>query len=45
MVFVLDNGFEYEGAIFKSLSAVAKRITGSYCNGYLFFNLRRRGAR
>ena len=44
-VLVLDEGFEYAGERFKSLSAVAKRITGSYCNGYLFFNLRRRGDR
>jgi hypothetical protein len=43
-VLVLDEGFEYAGEKFKSLSAVAKRITGSHCNGYLFFNLRRGGA-
>ena len=42
-VLVLDEGFEYAGEQFKSLSAVAKRITGSHCNGYLFFNLRRGG--
>lgn len=44
-VLVLDEGFEYAGEKFKSLSAVAKRITGSHCNGYLFFNLSRRGDR
>jgi hypothetical protein len=44
-VLVLDEGFEYAGEKFKSRSAVAKRITGSHCNGYLFFNLRRRGDR
>lgn len=38
-VVVLDNGFEYEGQRYKSLSAVAKAITGSHCNGYLFFRL------
>lgn len=38
---VLPNGFE--GEIFKSLSAVAKHITGSHCNGYLFFRLKKRG--
>jgi hypothetical protein len=43
-VLVLDEGFEYAGERFKSLSAVAKRITGSHCNGYLFFNLKRGGA-
>lgn len=38
-VVVLDNGFEYEGQRYKSLSAVAKAITRSHCNGYLFFRL------
>lgn len=36
---VMPGGFEYEGEIYKSLSAVAKHITGSHCNGYLFFRL------
>ncbi len=36
---VLDDGLEFEGLIFKSLSAVAKHITGHHCNGYLFFRL------
>jgi hypothetical protein len=36
---VLPEGFEYEGQVHKSLSAVAKAITGSHCNGYLFFRL------
>ena len=40
---ILDDGFEYEGASYKSLSAVAKAITGSHCNGYLFFRLANRG--
>ena len=38
-VTVLDSGFAYEGKVFASLSAVAKAITGSHCNGYLFFRL------
>lgn len=38
-VTVLESGFEYEGRRFKSLSAVAKAITGSHCNGYRFFGL------
>ena len=42
-VLVLDEGFEYAGETLKSLSGVAKRITGSHCNGYLFFNLKRGG--
>jgi hypothetical protein len=36
---VLDGGFEFEGHTFKSLSAVAKAITGTHCNGYHFFRL------
>jgi hypothetical protein len=38
-VIVRDQGFEYEGAHYPSLSAVAKAITGSHCNGFLFFGL------
>jgi Protein of unknown function (DUF2924) len=40
---VLPKGFEFAGQIFKSLSAVAKTITGSHCNGVLFFNLVKNG--
>jgi hypothetical protein len=36
---VLENGFEYKGRKYKSLSAIAKEITGAHWNGYLFFNL------
>lgn len=36
---VLPRGFEYEGEIYKSLSAVAKAITGQHCNGFHFFRL------
>ena len=36
---VLDDGFEHAGEVFASLSAVAKAITGSHCNGFLFFRL------
>lgn len=42
-VTVLPAGFEFEGEVYKSLSAVAKKITGSHCNGYLFFGLTKRG--
>jgi hypothetical protein len=34
---VLARGFEYDGLAYPSLSAVAKAITGSHCNGFLFF--------
>lgn len=36
---VKSDGFEWDGRRFKSLSAVAKAITGSHCNGFRFFNL------
>jgi hypothetical protein len=38
-VTVLPKGFEYRGTVYRSLSAVAKAITGSHWNGYGFFNL------
>jgi hypothetical protein len=40
---VLANGFELEGERYPSLSAVAKAVTGSHCNGFLFFRLARQG--
>lgn len=36
---VTDAGFEYEGRPVRSLSAVAKEVTGAHWNGFLFFNL------
>ncbi len=36
---VLEAGFEWNGEIFKSLSAVAQAVTGSHWNGKLFFGL------
>jgi hypothetical protein len=36
---VLPVGFAYQGTVYPSLSAVAKAITGSHCNGFLFFRL------
>jgi hypothetical protein len=38
-VFVRADGFEFEGERFRSLSAVARKITGTHCNGFRFFNL------
>ena len=38
-VIVLADGFEYEGERFSSLTAVAKAITGTHCNGFRFFKL------
>lgn len=40
---VRPDGFEYDGVVYTSLSAVAKQITGSHCNGFLFFRLDRKG--
>lgn len=42
---VLANGFEHEGEVFRSLSAVAKKITGTHTNGFLFFRLRKEDER
>lgn len=36
---VLVKGFEHEGQTYRSLSAVAKVVTGSHWNGHLFFGL------
>lgn len=38
-VVVLDNGVEYRGERFASLSAVARRITGARWSGPRFFGL------
>jgi hypothetical protein len=40
---VLADGFAFEGLVYKSLSAVAKAVTGSHCNGFLFFRLTAQG--
>jgi len=37
LVRVLDDGFEFQGRVYPSLSAVAKAATGSHCNGFFFF--------
>jgi Protein of unknown function (DUF2924) len=34
---VLTDGFAFAGRVYPSLSAVAKAITGSHCNGFHFF--------
>ena len=38
-VTVLENGFEYDGKQWRSLTAIAKAITGSHWNGPRFFGL------
>jgi len=42
-VSALENGFEYRGRRFRSLSAVAMHITGTKWNGPAFFGLRENG--
>lgn len=39
---VLDAGFGYEGKTWRSLSAIAKAVTGTSWNGFLFFGLQTR---
>ena len=46
VVKVLEDGFEHGGKVHRSLSAVARHVTGTSWNGYAFFGLkqaRRRG--
>ena len=44
-VTVRDEGFEYQGRPYESLSAIARAITGTRWNGPLFFGLRSRQGR
>jgi hypothetical protein len=37
---VLPKGFEFEGEVYRSLSAVAKKVTGAHWNGFHFFGIR-----
>ncbi len=41
-VTVLANSFEWQGRPYKSLSAVARAITGTRWNGWVFFGLKNR---
>ncbi len=36
---VLPKGFEHEGEVYRSLSAIAKTVTGAHWNGNLFFGI------
>ena len=40
---VTQQGFEFEGELFGSLSAVAKHVTGSHWSGNRFFKLDQQG--
>jgi hypothetical protein len=39
-VLVLDDGFAWQGASYRSLSALARKITGTAWSGPLFFGLK-----
>ncbi len=36
---VMPKGFEYEGEMYRSLSAIARAVTGAHWNGNLFFGV------
>jgi hypothetical protein len=42
VVKVLEDGFEYESRRYRSLSAIAREVTGTRWNGLLFFGLAER---
>ena len=42
-VAVLADGYEYNDRIYRSLSEIARYITGTRWSGPAFFGLRRRG--
>src|ERR1043165_5486363 len=44
-VTVRDEDYEYQGRPYKSLSAIARAITGTPWNGLLFFGIKNRDAR
>lgn len=43
LVNVVPDGFEFEGEKYKSLSAVARAVTGKHWNGFHFFKLTKGG--
>jgi hypothetical protein len=44
-VTVRNDGYEWQGRPYRSLSAIARGITGTRWNGWTFFGIRRSGAR
>ena len=42
-VLVREDGFEYEGQRYRSLTVIAERITGAHWSGPRFFGLTKRG--
>ncbi len=46
IVRAVEGGFDWNGVIYRSLSAVAKAVTGTHWNGNLFFGIsKRKGAK
>ncbi len=45
IVTIVDNGVRYEGRLYRSLTAVAKEVTGSHTSGKLFFGLGKTGGK
>lgn len=44
-VLIKTEGFEYQGRTYNSLSKIANEITGKRWNGWVFFGLKKVGAR
>ena len=44
-VTVLNDGYEWQGRPYQSLSAIARAITGTRWNGWVFFGLKNRRGR
>lgn len=44
-VTVRDDGYEYRSCAYKSLSAIARAITGTRWNGWVFFGIKNQRAR
>ena len=42
-VLVREDGFEFEGEFYRSLTVIAERITGAHWSGPRFFGLTKRG--
>ncbi len=42
---VVDEGYELDGVVFRSLSALAEAVTGAHWSGRLFFGLTKRKRR
>jgi hypothetical protein len=45
VVTVLEDGFFYDGQRYRSLSAIARKVTGTNWNGFDFFRLNRTGGK